>query len=413
MTPSNGNSAALYLLTPAAVRAQSQKLFELACQNTLSHSRLEKEKLAPLADKLIQLMQEKAQDGAIGPLTCWRDFECGALDRWGLIAGGRGFEAPEEMAYAAIDLAVVTSLFATEPNQHWQYDAPLSGETLQGREAMANAVLNMFTSGAFSAKAEDPLRVDAEILMALQDEEVTQSLQLTSRNALEGFKERTRRLRALGEALAMRGDLFEQGGDIRPGFLFHHLQEIAQEAPLTAAKLLDLLQEGISPVWKNAPTMDGVNLGDTAKHSMLGKEGDPAQLVPLHCQMQWMTNSIIEALMWIGFEVQNWNTLTACTNLRCVETFLQAGVLTQSLNDCEATPLAFDDESLVELRALSIILVEELAVIICQKLELTREQLPLPCIASVLEWYHQWQNASQNTKLKGKTINLRYDNPVY
>jgi len=104
--------------------------------------------------------------------------------------------------------------------------------------------------------------------------------------------------------------------------------------------------------------------------------------VPLHKLSQWMTYSLIEPLQRAGLTVADIDGLTGLAEYRNGGLFVDGGVLV--LRDAEDAARAHEVDSplVVEWRALTVALLDRLAVVIRQRLNTDAETLPL---AKILE----------------------------
>jgi hypothetical protein len=100
-------------------------------------------------------------------------------------------------------------------------------------------------------------------------------------------------------------------------------------------------------------------------------------MVPFHKLSQWLTYSLLEPLQEGGLRVVNLDQLTGLAEYRNGGMFLDAGVI--DLRDQEQAKIehAPSDEIIVEWRALTVALLDALAVLARERLGLTQEQFPL------------------------------------
>ncbi len=102
----------------------------------------------------------------------------------------------------------------------------------------------MFARGAFSAKHNDPFRVDASALAQLSVQQLSEGFQVTGDNILVGLVGRATLLRALGALVAASPGVFARNDDPRPGGLFDHLAGLAEDRAIAAPEILsELLHE--------------------------------------------------------------------------------------------------------------------------------------------------------------------------
>ena len=155
---------------------------------------------------------------------------------------------------------------------------------------------------------------------------------------------------------------------------------------LPAAKVFQAVLYGLGDIWANRIVLDGVNLGDVWQHSQLAGETPESKLVPFHKLSQWLTYSLLEPFEWAGIAVTGLDALTGLPEYRNGGLLLDAGVLQpkdpgQLLRQHQA-----GDEFIVEWRALTVALLDELAPLVRSQLQLTAEQMPLACVLEGGTW---------------------------
>ena len=370
------------LLSASAVRERADRMLELGLAGKLDHFAVEPGRLPAVADHAVETIRETHPDLDIPPLSRWRDFEAGRIDRFGGLVDAAGITDPLVFGRAAYDLAIVSVLLGADAGPDWRYHEAMTDEILSGSEGLAVASLVLFASGLFSQDPADPLRVDAAALAVLEASDLAEGFQVTSDNPMAGLESRARLLNALGRIVADRADLF--GSDeARPGGLFDAVLATADAAgKVSAPKILELVLEAFGPLWPSRLLREGVALGDTFEHRKLVTDDATSGLMPLHRPAQWLTYSLIEPLLWTGVEVIDLDGLTGLPDDRSAELFLDLGVLVPKEASAFARRWKAEDEFVVEGRALTVALLDRTAALIREKLGLDAEALPL---AKVLE----------------------------
>ena len=248
------------------------------------------------------------------------------------------------------------------------------------------ASLNLFAKGLFSAKPNDPLRVDAEALLRLTVADLEDGFQVTSDNPLVGIKGRTELLRRLGALLASRPEIFAKSDTARPGGLFDHLVLLSQDGTIAGTKLLAELLCQFGPIWPSRITLSGVPLGDCWCHPALSTNDATSELMPLHKLSQWMTYSLIEPLQRAGFKVDHIDGLTGLAEYRNGGLLIDCGVLSL----CDASDLKLEHRVssilVVEWRALTVALLDRVADLMRQRLDRDVTSLPLVKILEGGTW---------------------------
>jgi hypothetical protein len=170
----------------------------------------------------------------------------------------------------------------------------------------------------------------------------------------------------------------------RPGVLFDVLTGEGARAEVAAADIVGALLERLGPVWLTRSVQDGVALGDTWRHPAAGGDGPGAGWVPFHKLTQWLAYSLFEPLEWAGVAVRGKDALTALPEYRNGGLLLDTGVL--ALRDPAQAARAWPVGStlVVEWRALTVTLIDELVPPV--RTRLAAPALPLACILEGGTW---------------------------
>ena len=375
------DDAVALLRDPATIRQRCHTMLLLGEAGRLGGFSVYRERLDVAVEAVLQTIQERYPDLAIPPHTRWRHFAAGGLDRWHMLAVPLRRVHPHDVARIRMDLCVVSVLLDAGAGEAWRYRESGTGEVLSRSEGLAVASLNAFRTGLFSSDPERPLQVDAEALARLDAAALGKAFQVREDNPLDGLEGRAALLRNLAAALRARPDLFGIM-PARPGNLFDRLLLDAGEHALPAREILGAVLDGLGPIWPGRLTVDGVNLGDVWHHP-LAAQGEPAPgLVPFHKLSQWLTYSLIEVFEDAGVTVTGTDVLTGLPEYRNGGLFLDTGVLRLRHPALAEEPLEPGHPVIVEWRALTVALLDRVALQLRARLDLTAEELPL---ARVLE----------------------------
>jgi hypothetical protein len=264
----------------------------------------------------------------------------------------------------------------------WSFVEAESGQRYTRSEGLAVASFRAFMRGAFSARQDDPLRIDASALAAMDAARLAGLFQARTANPLLGLDGRAALLRRLGRALTSQRGVF--GDTARPGTLFDTLTAHGTRRAVSASTLLEALLDGLGPIWQSGGALDGVPLGDVWRHPYAGGCGPTAGWVPFHKLSQWLAYSLFEPLEWAGITVTDREQLTALPEYRNGGLLLDAGVLQLIEAADGARTWNVGDELVVEWRALTVALIDELAPRI--RAHLGAPALPLACILEGGTW---------------------------
>ena len=377
-----GRDEARSLLTAGAVRERAHALLERGLDDGLDHFSVRLEALEPVADFVIETMRDAYPDLDVPFHSRWRHLASGGIDRWGMLAGARGWPTSAEAARAAVDLAVVSVLLDAGAGSDWRYREGATGLTFARSEGLAVASIAMWANGHFSSDPTDPLRVDAEALIAFSPQALEEGLQVSPTNPLVGLDGRAALLNRLGAVIAEREDLFAIADAPRPGGLYDALAARTVNGQLEAGIILEALLDGLAPIWPGRLTLDGFLLGDTWRHAKLVRDGPTDGLVPFHKLSQWMAYSLIEPLAAGGVAVGDIDGLTGLAEYRNGGLFIDLGVLVPRDPTLADESLDVGSEPVVEWRALTVALLDRLAAIIRKRLGADATTMPL---AKILE----------------------------
>jgi len=108
--------------------------------------------------------------------------------------------------------------------------------------------------------------------------------------------------------------------------------------------------------------------------------------VPFHKLSQWLTYSLLEPFESVGVRVEGLNALTGLPEYRNGGLLLDTGVLRLREPAWAARTWEVSDELVVEWRALTVALLDELAPLVRAGLGLDAEQMPLACVLEGGSW---------------------------
>jgi hypothetical protein len=372
--------AAERLLNPAAVRERANRLFNLGVLGQLDHFTIDLLKLDSVIDTVVRVTRAGYADLSVPPHACWRYFEIGEFDRWGMLASARDWPSQIALGRAAVDLAFISVLLDGLAGPGWAYAEAATGETFPRSEGLAIASLVMFSGGTFSTDPYDPFRVDARALAGLTIEELSDGLQVSRSNALLGLEERLPAINRLGQYLAFEPEMFMTDSGVRPGGLIDHVLATRQNGSISATNLMQLV---LKPLLTAAPgpfALGGVALGDCWPHSRIVVGDDSDGLMPFHQTAQWLANSLIEPFVWAGLDVTELDGLTALADPWSGGLLLDMGLL-KLRNPAHARHVhALGSELVVEFRALTIALVDKIADGVRKRLGRAAATFPLTCV---------------------------------
>ncbi len=395
---------ARWLLTPEAIRARCGEVLAAADRGELSHFSLHRDRLPACAEYVLETIRANYPTLVIPFHARWRHFVVGGEDRWASLAAQQDLD-PLERARVAFDLAVTSVLLDAGAGPDWSYLDGRGARTARS-EGLAIASLDAFTAGLFSAHADRPWRADAAGLAGFTAKDLAAAFQVSDANPLEGLEGRVSLLQSLGQALAAQPEVF--GEDGRIGNLVDVLAASAR--PLQARDILLQVLSCFGGIWPGRSELAGMNLGDTWKHSAVSSADG---LVPFHKLSQWLSYSLIEPLEAAGIEVSNIDGLTGLAEYRNGGLLIDLGVLQPKNPAITEVPLQPGDEAIVEWRALTVMLLDELADLLRASLNLTSEAFPLAKALEGGTWAAGRRIAAELREGAGPPINIISDGSVF
>jgi hypothetical protein len=379
--------AAAQLRTTVAIRERANQLLTRARRGESSWFIVDDGFRETVATEIVKATRQRYPRGHIPIHSRWRHFEAGGVDRRAQLEKQIGNVQPADKAHTLIDLAMVSVLLDGGAGPDWKYTEASTGKTFTRSEGLALASYYAFTGGLFSNDANRALQADAEGLRALTTEDLAEAFQVTDTNPLVGLEDRAVLLRRLGEVIQEQPEVFGDETQ-RPGGMFDMLvSPLGPEAPphtadIAAHDILSQLLMSLSEIWPASNSIGSVPLGDCWRHSAVRGDGLTDGWMPLHKLSQWMTYSLLEPFEWCGVKAIDVDRLTALPEYRNGGLLLDAGLL--RLRDEEAARQTWHvgDEIVVEWRALTVALMDEVADTVRKQMDLDERRLPL---AKVLE----------------------------
>jgi len=394
------------LLKPAAVRARAQEMLELALTGKLLHFTVDMSRMDACADYVLDTIRRNYPDLDIPFHARWRHFMENGVDRWQALASQAGFADADARGRAAYDLAVVSVLLDAGAGNEWRYRKPATGHATGRSEGLALASLDMFAAGLFSSDANDPCRADARALKRLDSEALAQGFQSGPGNVLLALEGRAALLNRLGEEL-------ERQSLARPGDLFDRFRDVAQAGTIRASHILSQVLAVLGGIWPSRLTPGGIPLGDTWRHPLIAPDTPSAGLVPFHKLSQWLSYSLIEPLQWSGVKVVEIDELTGLPEYRNGGLFLDLGVL--ELKDPTDAQRAHEVGStvVVEWRALTVALLDEIGRLVRERLGRSSEDLPLAKVLEGGTWAAGRRIAAEKRPAGGPPLVIISDGTVF
>ena len=353
------------LLTLGSIRERSRMIWNFVEKGSSAHFTLYLDNLDEVCERVCRMTRRNYPDLKIPLHSRMRHFEEG-------IWGGT---LPE-----LYELIIPSVLLDAGAGPDYRYIDPQSQKVYTRSEALAVASFHAFKDGVFSQDGSP--QTDLFGLRNLSLEKLSTAFQVREDNPLIGLEARLLVLNRFAEAMARQKDLFK-GTNPRLGLLFDSLFSKAQkqDQKIPASDVFDVLMNLLLPGWPDGLCLEGYALGDVGQHSKISPG-----LFPFHKLTQWLCYSLLEPLQMAGVSILDSDTLTGLPEYRNGGLFLDGGVL--ELRDPRAWKLVYQqsDELVVEWRALTVCLLDEVLLCVRKKLSLSPDQLSMGQLLQAGTW---------------------------
>jgi hypothetical protein len=397
---------AKYLATPRAIRERAQALYQLAARGQLDNFSVDESRLAPLAAYVVGVTRAAYPDVRTIPShTRFRHFDVGGIARVAELDARLSALPLTERLCAKFELAITSVLLDAGAGERWSYrDA--GGDTYTRSEGLAVASYDLFVSGALSDDpARAPYRADAATLARLGAEDLGRAFQVRADNPLVGLEGRASILRRLGEVIGRKSEVFGAPAP-RLGHLAIHLAGQARAGELPASGVLAAVLDALGDIWPGREVCAGKNLGDVWTHPAVGR-------VPFHKLSQWLTYSLCEPLEQSSVRITEANELTGLAEYRNGGLFVDGGVLVPKHPGVLSQTHEVSSPVVVEWRALTVVLLDKIAVEIRRLLGMDADELPLARVLEGGTWRAGRQIAAERRQGGGPPIHVRSDGTVF
>jgi hypothetical protein len=435
--PAHDALAPLYL--PATIRLRCAAITRAVDAGSSGWFTIDRSRLDDVAARVAALTRERFPDLSVPLHSRWCQFDAGGIDRKAELDRLLEGRSPAEAARARIDLTVLSVLLGASAGAQWRYRetpgtvdalalpvqrqkgdellamldratglpdaaaaaavataaapaAPAAepGAAYAHSEGLGVASFRAFVAGVFSSDPSDPLRADARALERIDAAALRAVFQVGPSNPLVGLEGRAALLARLGGLL--REQAAAGGGEARPGRLYDLLAGQGSRSGIEAATILVELVRAYAPAWPSGGRVLGRPVGDCWPHRWAGAEtstGPDATTegyVPFHQLAQWLTCSLVDPLRWAGLQVTGLEVLTGLPDDRSGGLLIDGGVIVPRHARDLAKLWKPSDEFVVEWRALTVTLLDELAARVRAQLGVDDQALPLPCVVEGGTW---------------------------
>lgn len=417
------DAAVRTLRDPATIRARCLGVTAFVDAGRSEHFTLDRARLDEVSERIAALTRSRFPDLRIPYHSRWRHFEAGGVDRKGELDAKLAGRSHIAVARARIDLALVSVLLDAGAGPDWRFHEAESGQAFARSEGLGVASFRAFMAGRFSSDPGDPYRVDTAGLLRLDAAALGDIFQVRADNPLVGLEGRAALMRRLGEALRAQPQIFTSAG--QPGHLFdalthhphaprmnhHHPQPAPLHHHVQAARILGALLDAFSVIWPSGQSLHGVPVGDAWPHPAAGGEGPSAGWVPFHKLSQWLSYSLLEPFEWAGVQVEGLDALTGLPEYRNGGLLLDARVVVPRDAAFAARPRTPAEPWVIEWRALTVALLDELAPKVRERLG--APALPLACMLEGGSWAAGRQIAAERRPGGAPPVVIDSDGTVF
>jgi len=395
------------LRSPRAIRERCERVLQAGLRGELAHFAVDVARLEDAARVTAELTRARYPQLDIPPHSRFAHFDAGGVGRLAALERAIADRDPLERARVLADVVVTSVLLDAGAGPAWHYHEPESGLRLARSEGLAVASLSWVARGGLSSRGE-PYHVDADGLAAVDEPALADAFQVRPDNPLVGASGRVHLLRALAGSLRAHPQIF--GREARIGALLDFLVAQSEGGAVPAAAILRAVLIGLGEIWPGRLTLEGQPLGDVWQHAAAGGEGATRGLLPLHKLSQWLTYSLLYPLQVAGLRVTELDALTGLAEYRNGGLFVDGKALLPKHDSVLEHTHEVGSELIVEWRALTVALLDELLPLVRHELQI---ELGLPALLEGGSWAAGRELAQSLRADGGPPIRVRSDGTVF
>ncbi|MBI2785948.1 MAG: URC4/urg3 family protein [Legionella longbeachae] len=399
------------LRDPRTIRARSQTILEWVKQGKSTYFALDSEKMDRTASFVIDVIGDKYPNLDIPYHSRWRHFEAGGINRIKKMQEQLNTLTTDEIGKILYELVIISVFLDAGAGQHWHYKEMNTGIEYTRSEGLALASLALYQEGVFSSYPTDPFRVDAERLLAFNEHALRKGFQITINNPLEGIEGRIALLNRLGAAIQSDSKHFGKEG--RLGNFYTYINSLETDNTLTATDIFKAVLNAFNGIWPTRLLFHGVSLGDVWQHRALKTNELGSDFIPFHKLSQWLSYSLMEPLEQTGIIITDMDALTGLPEYRNGGLLIDSELLHAKNSSILKQAHTPDSEIIVEWRALTVALLDELADLIRKKLQKNVTEFPLAKILQGGTWEAGRRIARQKRPQGTPPIQIISDGTVF
>ena len=388
-----------YWLSTQAIRDQAKTLFDRIAAGESEHFRFVEDALPACVEMVCREIASNYPNGNIPYHSRWRHLNIEGLPEIAFPAD------PLERGRIKTELVIVSVLLDAGAGERWSYTDRTSQCRFTRSEGLAAASLDLFARLQRQAFAP----ITASMLEKLPASLLTESFQVSSENPLTGFDTRLALLHRLGGCCRQ----FSDQPDPRLGLLFDQLLDGRHDKEIHAETILKLVLNRLGDVWPGRLQLDGHSLGDCWHHPALVTEYNPQGFIPFHKLSQWLTYSLMEPLEEFGVRVSRQDELTGLAEYRNGGLLIDSGVLAFVQPDSARSSHEVSSTIIIEWRAATIVLLDRIAELVREQLNMDAEALPLARVLQGGTWSAGRHLAFEKRSDGASPLQIRSDGSVF
>ena len=410
------------LLSAGAVRERCRRIGELAIVGQANWFSINETNFRRCVKLVGNTCLKNYPDLNIPCHSRWRHFEIGETDLWRhYTQNTQNFKGEKiDLARSAVDLVFLSVLLDAGAGGDWVFEDPVTGKLLSRSEGLAAASVELFFNHIARFEHVTGWVMDADSLKLMTQKKLASAFQHSCKNPLAGIDGRFSLLQGLASVL--ENDRTDQQRYGRPGNLIDECLAVSKKSfrgkvSVDAAQVLAIVLKRFGAMWPSGYYIQHgrkrLNLGDCGYHSQLTTGDETDGIVPFHKLSQWLTYSLIEPLQWAGIKVVDLDGLTGLPEYRNGGLFIDTGSLQPLDQGLLQSRLTLNSEAVVEWRALTVYLLDRLAVDLRATLKLSAKQLPLCSVLQGGTWAAGRELAARLRPQAAPPLNLVADGTIF
>ncbi|ETO23574.1 hypothetical protein RFI_13605, partial [Reticulomyxa filosa] len=428
------------------VRKQSVRMYEMAKKDELQYFGVNPDKIEGCAKEVVACIKKHYPDLKVPMHSRFRHFDSKVIDnlrkKWALHEVDRELRLVKhflewfnqihiyifihtllcihliEQTRRLIDLTFVSVLLDAGAGDDWKY-VDRHQRTWTRSEGIGAASLQMFLDGMFSSDEALKTRVNSRGLQKLTVQELKVGFQASKSNPMIGLDGRAGLLKRLAKALEKFPEYFGHEVSKFVNDFFNHsnlldfvLSKANQDKVVSLRVLWQALVIGLEPIWPQR--VSRVRNGDVWSHNHLKIIGKPgSDMVPFHKLIQWLCYSIVEEFTTYGIKFEHLDDLTCLPEYRNGGLLIDTGVIV--IKDTVDTDMTYHvgSELIVEWRALTVALIDEIADHVRKQLGKTKAEFPMSQVLEGGTWRAGRELAFKLRPSGAPPIKIRSDGTVF